>query len=468
MHRTSLKALFTILPRRALLGLCVGLCGGAAGSLAGAEATREWQVSGETRVRYETLDGQFRSNRNGGDQGLFFRALYHARIESERWTAGFELQDSRSYLTDSGSPVSTSYINPLDFLQLYAAFPVASVFGSDFEGELILGRQTLGIGSQRQIERISFANVIKNYTGVYLRLKNQAANEWHAFVVSPVEQRPTDRDSILNNELELDGEQFNRVIWGLHFRKADAFPGLAEKIWGEVFVYGLYEWDAFGNESPNRRYVTPGFRLFRARTPGEWDFDLEGALRLGFRRASSSPTDTEDLDVMATMLIVRVGYTFDLPWRPNLAAQYYWASGDSNPDDGKFDQYERLFGSRRTDLNNTSLHGPLTPANLSAVGIRLEMKPTAPSTLRLTYSAAYLASATDSFVVGRQRDPSGRSGSFIGHVIDSRFTYTFGNKRWEFECGASLFLHGGFTRDNPQAPSADRTSFLYAQLGYRF
>lgn len=468
MPRTSFEAHFVTLPRRALIGLCLWLFGSVTSQSAGGDAGWEWQNSGETRVRYETLDGQFRSNGSGGDQGLFFRTLYHARIQGEQGAAGFELQDSRSYLTDSGSPVSSSYINPLDFLQFYAAFPVANVSKSNYQGELILGRQTISIGSKRQIERVSYANVIKSYTGAYLQLKNQASDEWHALVVSPVAQRPTDRDSLLNNEIALDEEEFNRVIWGLHFRKADAFPGLAEKIWGEVFLYGLFEWDGLGNESPNRRYVTPGVRFYRAPTPGELHFDIEGAVRLGSRRASSAPADTEDLDVLASMLIVRVGYTFDLPWQPNLAAQYYWASGDSDPHDDRFDQYERLFGSRRTDLNNTSLHGPLTPANLSAVGARLEMKPSTPSTLRLTYSAAYLASATDAFVIGRQRDPSGQSGSFLGHVFDSRFTYTFGDKHWDFECGASLFLHGGFTQDNPQSPGTDQTRFLYTQLAYLF
>ncbi len=84
------------------------------------------------------------------------------------------------------------------------------------------------------------------------------------------------------------------------------------------------------------------------------------------------------------MFIARLGFRFDLPWEPNLVAQFYWASGDGEPNDDKFDQYERLFGSRRTDLNTTSLHGPLTPENLSAPGLRLEMTPTKKTALRLT------------------------------------------------------------------------------------
>lgn len=437
-------------------------------SLQGGEEALQWNVSGEVRARYESLDGQFRSHRTGSDQALFLRTLVHLKVEDAAWTAGVEIQDSRSYLTDSGSALSNSYVNPIDFLQAYLQLPVKDVFQSGYDGALILGRQTVGIGSQRQIERVSYANVIKNYTGVRLRLKNSRADEWHLIAVVPLEGRPRDLDELLDNKPKLDQEEFNRLIWGAHYRKADAFPSLLPNTWGELFTYGLYERDAFGNESPNRRYVTPGFRIFRSKKPGEWNLDVEGAVRFGSRRATSAPTDTRDLDVFASMLLFRVGYTFDLPWKPNLAFQYYWASGDKDPNDGKFDQYERLFGSRRTDLNNTSLHGPLTPANLSAASVRFEMEPTARSTLRLTYSPVYLASKTDSFLIGRQRDPSGQSGSFVGHVFDSRITYEFVKGGLNLEVGASAFFHGEFTKTNPQAPEANRTLFGYVQLAYPF
>lgn len=427
-----------------------------------------WRAEGEIRARYESLDGQFRSNRSGGDQGLFLRSLLHVRAETEDWTAGVEIQDSRSYLTDDGSAISSSYVNPLNFLQVYLQLPVSDFLNTNYQGSLTLGRQTISIGSKRQIERVSFANVIKSYTGAYLDLKNDEADEWHAFIVSPLERLPRNRGDLLDNEVELDSEQFNRVIWGLHYRKAEAFPDMLPDTWGELFAYGLHEWDAFGNQSPNRQYLTPGFRIYRFSERGRTNFDLEGALRFGTRRASSDPGDTEDLDVFASMLLFRVGYTFDHPSKPNFAVQYYWASGDDDPTDDRFDQYERLFGGRRTDLNNTSLHGPLTPANLSAPGLRFELEPSPESTFRITYSAAFLASETDAFIIGRQRDPQGRSGSFIGHVIDSRFTYDLKDDHWGFECGASAFLHGEFTRDNPQAPDPDETTFAYAQVSYGF
>lgn len=434
-----------------------------------AEPTPNWlKIDGESRARYESLDGQFRSNYNGSDQGLFFRSLVHVEAEKEGYAIGIELQDSRSYLTDSGSAISSSYINPVDFLQAYIRLPVEDLINGEFDGGLTLGRQTVSIGSKRQIERPSYANVIRSYTGAHLSLTNDQADEFHAVLVVPVERLSKDRADVENNRPVFDEEEFERIIWGFHYRKSDALPEHLADLWTEAFVYGLYERDALGGETPNRRYITPGLRLYREAEPGRWNFDIEGALRVGSRRATSNPADTNDLDVFASQLLVRIGYTFDHSWEPNVAFQYYWASGDKDPNDGNYDQYERLFGSRRTDLNNTSLHGPLTPANLNSLGVRFEMSPTERTSCRLTYSAAFLASKTDAFVVGKQRDPSGNSGSFIGHEIDTRFTYDLLPKRLILELGASALLHGEFTKTNPQAPDPDNTYFGYSQVTFKF
>ena len=199
-----------------------------------------------------------------------------------------------------------------------------------------------------------------------------------------------------------------------------------EGLWGEAFVYGLDERDTAGNPTPNRSYVAPGFRLYRSSKAGQWDVDLEAALRLGSRRATSDPDDTDDLNTEASTLFAALGYRFNAPWKPRFAAEYYYASGDADPDDDVFGQHERLFGARRSDLNNTSIHGPLTPANLSAPGWRMEVEPSERTDARVYYHAAFLASETDRWVIARLQDPTGQSGDFIGHTIDARARYVLG------------------------------------------
>ncbi|MGE0409588.1 MAG: alginate export family protein [Amphiplicatus sp.] len=423
-------------------------------------------ASGEARMRYETLDGQFRAGGSGGDQLLAFRTLLHLKADIGPALVGVEFQDSRAYLDDSGTPLTTGYVNPFDVLQAYARIAFPSPLGG--QTEATIGRMTLDIGSRRQIARTNFGNVIKSHTGLYLRTKTDDGDELHLFVVSPVEQAPTDRDALGANEVAFDRERWRRWVWAAHYRRANAFPGLGKDIWAEAYLYGLNESDGAGLQTPNRRYVTPGFRLYRAPARSAWDVDLEAAARFGERRATAAASDVRDLRVRAWTLHAAFGYTFDNPLALRLAVDFDQASGDKDPNDGHVDQYESLFGARRTDLGNTSLHGPLAPANLSAPGFRVEIAPSARADARLAYKAASLASPTDGWVVAQLRDPTGRSGAFIGHAIDARARYWLIEKRLQAEIGASALIHGRFAREAPGAPAADRTLFAYGQLAAYF
>ena len=437
---------------------------------AGPPKARDWLlVEGEARARYETLDGQFRANGTGGDQLLAIRNLLHIAADTGPVTLGVEFQDSRTYLSDEGTPLTSSVANPADILQLYARVDtLPGLLGPGSTSTLTLGRQTVSINSKRQIERVDYANVIKSYTGAHFTTRNERGDTLHALLVVPTRRFPSDRESLNDNRLHPDEEQWGRRIWGVHYRRADIAPTYAPGLAGEVFVYGLEEEDRIENPTPNRSYVAPGFRLHRTPRASQWDIDLEVALRKGERRASSSPDDVTDLDVDAAMTFAAFGYTFDAPWRPRIAAEYYFASGDENPNDGRFDQHERLFGSRRSDLNNTSIHGPLTPANLSAPGFRVEVTPNERWDGRFYYHAAYLDSATDAFVIARLRDPSGASGDLLGHTLDGRARYWIAPDRVRLEVGGSAFLHGAFTKNAPGAPDADRTLFGYAQVTVSF
>lgn len=426
-------------------------------------------LRGEARVRYESLDGQFRAGRAGSDQLLLFRSLFQAEADTGPVSFGFEIQDSRTYLGDDGTPLSNSIANPLDILQLYGRFDdLPTLLGPGGSSRLTLGRQTVSIGSRRQIERVDFANVIKSYTGLHYLSEAARGDLFHLILVVPTARFPSRRPGLDDNDLSGDEEQWGRRIWGAHYRRADILPAIAPGLWGEVFVYGLEEEDTGDFETPDRSYVAPGFRLYRQPQSGQWDIDLEAALRQGTRYATRNEQDTQSLDVDAAMLFAALGYTFEVPWQPRFALEYYYASGDEAPDDLAFDQHERLFGSRRSDLNNTSIHGPLTPANLNAPGFRIEVKPNARWDGRFYYHAAWLASDTDSWVIAGLRDPSGQSGDFIGHTLDARARYWVVPDSLRLELGASGLIYGGFAKDVPGRPEGDGTLFGYAQLTVTF
>ena len=429
----------------------------------------EWlSLQGESRVRYETLDNQFRANRDGSDQLLLFRSLLQVEADLGDVNLGFELQDSRTYLGDTGTPLSSSIANPLDFLQIYAEFEnLPGLLGEESSSVATLGRQTVSIGSKRQIERVDFANVIKSYTGLYAVSTQERGDELHLMYVVPTARFPNTRPDLDDNTLSGDEEQWGRHIWAVHYRRADILPTLAPGLWGEVFVYGLEEEDTDSFQTPDRSYVSPGFRLYLAPEVGQWDIDWESALRQGTRYASSSPTDTQSLDVDASMTFFALGYTFNAPLRPRLAFEYYYASGDDDPNDLSYDQHERLFGSRRSDLNNTSIHGPLTPANLNAPGFRVEVESDHGWDARFYYHAAHLASSRDRWVIARLQDPTGQSGDFLGHVLDSRARYWLVEDSVRLELGASAFIPGEFP-DNVAGGNSDTTLFSYAQMTFSF
>ena len=460
-----------------LVAITLGLtavCGVEASAAQGAPTTAQpaadpvgFTIRGETRVRYETLEGQFRAGGSGGDQALAFRTLLLAEVNRGPIAAGLEFQDSRSYLDDAGTPLSTSIVNPLDVLQAYVRVDLDNVPGQK-TASLKLGRQTLDIGSRRVIERVEMANVIFAYTGAYWRSVNAGGDELHLVYVSPVGRLPADRASLGENLLSGDEEEWGRRFWGIHYRKANLLGTAVPGVWAEAFLYGLDERDEADVPTPNRHYLQPGVRLFRAPGVGRLDGDLEAAYRFGTRRQTAAPTDTRDLDVSASMLHAHIGYTFDRPWRPRVSVDYDYAGGDRNPTDGEYGQFERLFGSRRTDLGNTGIFGPLTPANLSAPGVRIEASPSQRLDFRLAYKAAFLAQGRDAWVVARVQDSTGQSGRFIGHTLDSRLRFWLSPDRLRLEVGASALIPGGFAREAPNASGEGTTLFGYAQITRTF
>jgi hypothetical protein len=425
---------------------------------------REWRLAGESRARLEFLGNQFRAGLDGGDQALALRTLVALEHRAGPLAVGIEFQDSRHHLDDDGSFLSTSQVAAADVLQAHVRLEAESAAGG---GSLVLGRQTLDIGSRRQLERVEFANVILNYTGVHGQWR-AARDTWHVVYVVPVAKLPGDFESLRRNRLELDREQWSRRIGALHWIRRQAWPDSRSNLQIEAYAYTLDEDDSRRFRTPNRHYVTPGLRLFVAPAPGGWDAEVEAAWRFGNRRASDRPEDVRPLKVRARTIHAHLGYTFDTGWQPRVGIDWDYASGDRDPTDGRFDQYERLFGARRTDLGNTGIHGPLTPANLDAPGLRVEAAPSRATDFRIAVKWARLASARDAWVVARVRDPSGRSGRSIGRSADLRVRHWLLRDRLRLELGASYLALGRFAREAPNATREGDPRYGYVQVTWTF
>lgn len=410
--------------------------------------TPDWlSVSGETRWRYESLDGQFRAGRGGSDQALSGRSLLKFEIDLERIDFTLELEDARVYLDDTGSPLSTSMINTADILQAYARFDLSSVFDMP-KADLKLGRMTIDVGSQRFQGRNGFRNTIDAFTGANLTLRDEQGGEWFAFMAVPVARQPADFAGLHNNDHAFDEENWDQQVFGLHYARPQALGASTL----ELFIFGLTE-----QEKAERRLYTPGFRIVKAPAKSQWDWDLEAALQRGERQGH---------DVRAATLHAGLGYSWDHAWQPRLALEYEYASGN-DPDTAEFERYDPLYGLRRTDFGQTGISGPLRRSNVSAPGVRLTVKK-GPLDGRLVWKAASLAADQDAWAGAGVVDPSGASGRFIGHHLDTRWRYWAIPDQLRLEAGGAWFIRGRFGEEAPNANNAGDSLYGYGMVTVSF
>ena len=107
-------------------------------------------VSGDHQLRYEWLDNTFRAIDPGTDDLLLSRLLIAAEARiSDAVRFGAELQDARAWGAEDATPLSNTFVNAFEPLQLYAGFTARDVFAEGETIDLRLGRFTNTIGVER-------------------------------------------------------------------------------------------------------------------------------------------------------------------------------------------------------------------------------------------------------------------------------------------------------------------------------
>lgn len=425
----------------------------------------EWlEFGGEHRLRYESLDGQFRAGGRGGDQALAFRTLLRAQASHGPWRVGAELQDARLALWDAGTPLDTTQVNALELLQAYAAWRGEGALGAGSTTELLLGRQTLDLGQRRLVARNAFRNTINSFSGGRLHWQGAGGEQLHAFFFLPLARLPDTREGLEEARAVLDEASWAQRFWGLHGRSGEL--GTAGRL--EVYYYDLNEADEEARQTRDRRLHTLGGRLARTPAAGAFDHDLEAALQWGATRASASPADVRDLDQRADFLHVEAGYTFQTAYSPRLSLLYDYASGDEDPTDAQDGRFDTLFGARRFEHGPTGLWGAFARANISSPGYRLQLRLPGRVALMGAHRLYWLAQARDAWTTARVRDPDGSAGRFVGQQFEL-------SARWEavpgtltLEGGGAYLAEGEFLGQAPNATGEGDTAYLYGQLTLAF
>jgi hypothetical protein len=154
---------------------------------------------------------------------------------------------------------------------------------------------------------------------------------------------------------------------------------------------------------------------------------------------------------------VEGGYSPRHAWRPRLSANYAYATGDRNPIDRSSERFERLFGFARP----FSASDYIQWENLRAPKLRVEVTPTPSLRIDAGLSAYWLASATDRWNVAGLRDPTGRSGTFLGREFDVRVRFPVG-PRLAVNLGYARFQPGDFTTST--SGRTDASHMPYAEV----
>jgi hypothetical protein len=429
------------------------------------------ELGGSYRLRYEALSSHVRPGVEGADEILVSRLLLAARVGDDDLYARVELQDSRAWRDDEDTPLGTDDVNAAEILQAHVGLGFDDVLAVGDRLDVQAGRMTVDLGSRRLLARNRFRNTLNGFTGVHgaWRGPGEGSLAFRAFFLFPNDRLPSARARLDDHDVELDRDDTSLRFWGLHLGLQLADPRLGPDLRGELYVLGLDEEDRPSAPTRNRDFVTAGARLYRPPSRVRWDFEVEAAIQVGESRASASPAATRDLDReldhQAWFAHVHAGRTFGGRTSPRLVFQYDYASGDDLPGDDENNRFDTLFGARRFELGPTGIFGLLARSNVSSPGTRIELSPGAGRQLMVAYRAAWLASGRDALTTNGVRDPTGASGSFVGHLVEARFRVSPLSGNLGLELGAAHLFAGELLRE---ASTVEDSTYGYAQTTFTF
>ena len=418
-------------------------------------------LSANTRLRYETIEGQPRAGFNESDDLFNIRTIVTGEYRTGRLKIGAELYDSRVYGGDAGTPISTGEVNTLELVQAYVGYDVPDAFGAGTKLGLQAGRFTLNLGSRRLVAADDYRNTTNGYTGIRADLGLLDDLSATLIYTLPQVRLPDNRPDLVDNRVKFDRESFDLVLWGgLTTKKLAGKRGAVE-----LSYFHLGERDTPKLATRDRSLDTIGLRVTRDPAAGRADFESETIYQFGSVSASLAPTAAR-LDVSAWFAHLEAGYSFKHPWSPRVALEVDYASGDGRG--GKFTRFDTLFGMRRADLAPAGLYNAVGRANIVATGLRFEATPSKRLDAFAAYRPLWLASRYDSFSTTGVRDASGNAGRFAGHQIEARLRYWLIPKRLRLEWDGLLLAKGRFLKEAPNAPQGGPTIYnsFNATIGF--
>ena len=447
----------TVQPRNRALASRIAVLA-SIGSLGTAMAQTEngFDFGGTQRTRYETLDPQFRAGFSNSDQAVALQTTLAFNWRRDSWLVGGEIMDSRSYANDSGSFANGTTTNALEPLQAYVAWKHdASTFR--------IGRVTQDLGKRRLVARNRYRNTVNNFTGIDWSWTGAEGRAARAFYWVPMRFLPSDQESVLDNEFELDKGVRGGSLTGFFYQ----FPTFAKQHRLESYVFDA---ESESRNDPTQAFdlLTVGARAYRTPQASQWNYEVEAVLQDGESGGTVGGIARSDLDHQASFLHFEIWYQFDAPGSPNLMFQYDRATGDEDPTDLKIDRFNTLFGARRFDFGPTGIYGIAARSNIDSPGVRLTFKPGPKWQAMLSYRALRLEAARDGWVGSGWRDTTAAAGDSIGNHLEGSFTWAAIPDRLSFETGFGHLWAGRFAEQTAGAAFRGDPQYYYVALTTTF
>jgi hypothetical protein len=430
-------------------------------SLASAD-DRNFSAKGSVRLRVEYVDGfnqkYYGTNPPQGEPDDLY-LLQRIRLAylwrpSENVLLSVGLQDARVY--DMALPDDAFYNERLglehspneDFFEPFDTYlEIKSLYspGLSLKG----GRQIIAYGNNRVFGPGQWGN-----TGRYI---------WDAVKLSyKVEDGFI--DTFYGRNIVHEPDKFS--LSHRHFWEAFAiysrFPVQMEdqKLYLEPFF--VTKWDDredFKSEDDtfgDFRSYSGGFRS-HGETSSGFDYDLTFVGQLG---------DWGNDDHKAYGFHISAGYAFSkVPCKPRISAEFSYASGDKDPEDGDRGTFDGVFGARDKMYGRMNL---MDWKNLQDVQINLELKPLETLSCKIELHKFWLAEGKDAWYHNKEayRDITGNSGKELGVELDITATKGFTSIHGlEVQFGFGHFWPGTFVKE--LAGDVNAYWFFY-QLQYTF
>lgn len=391
----------------------------------------------DNRVRYEMRHNDLRRPTDGSDHPFLLRtrAYLGLRDKLDPLRLAIEVEDSRVENSDyANDDRGTNEVEPV---QMIAELHFKNLLPRDdrFANRPVSikgGRMWFEKLDRRLIANNEWRNTTNTFQGIHLDI-GRDANDWEVEFIAaqPLERKKYEFDRTN------DGQWFYALIG--HIRR------WSEIVTIEPYYLALVQ-DKDGKRK-ERRIHAPALRFYGpiGKTPAHYDVDL-----------MYQAGEDDNRNHSAFGMVSELGWRFQHPWAPRASVQYGYASGDEKPTDNSDQRFDRFFGFARP----WSASDYVQWENLHAAKTRFEIQPLTSVRADWGYSAYWLASDSDRWNAVNLRDPTGKSGDFMGHEFDIRARWTV-NTQLEATLGYAHFEPGDFPKNLGRNNASD---FVYLEV----